>query len=52
MLGAARQGLGNMRRQGVARIWSGEEYRRFREGLASGNPAEACRDCAIYRGAA
>lgn len=52
MLGAARQGLGNMRREGVARIWSSEAYRRFREGLASGNPAEVCRDCAIYRGTA
>ena len=29
-----------------------EAYRRFREGLASGNPAAVCRDCAIYRGTA
>jgi hypothetical protein len=41
-----------MRREGVARIWSSEAYRRFREGLASGNPAAVCRDCAIYRGTA
>jgi len=43
--------FGSMASEGVVRIWKGEEYRRFREQLASETPPEVCRGCAVYRGA-
>lgn len=45
-----RMNFGSMAREGVARVWSGEEYRKFRERLASEDPPEICRGCAVYRG--
>jgi radical SAM protein with 4Fe4S-binding SPASM domain len=47
---SSRLGFGNMHREGVARIWSNDAYRQFREGLAAGNPSEVCKNCAFYRG--
>jgi radical SAM protein with 4Fe4S-binding SPASM domain len=42
--------FGNMTREGVVRVWNNEAYRAFREGLASDEPPEICRGCAVYRG--
>ncbi|HZP87209.1 MAG TPA: radical SAM protein [Burkholderiales bacterium] len=42
--------LGNMIRDGVDATWNGAAYSAFRAGLASGNPAEVCKRCALYRG--
>lgn len=42
--------LGNMIREGVEAVWSGEAYERFRSGLKSGEPAPVCRSCSLYRG--
>jgi radical SAM protein with 4Fe4S-binding SPASM domain len=42
--------FGNMARDGVAQIWSGETYRSFRERLDSKEPPEICKGCAVYRG--
>jgi MoaA/NifB/PqqE/SkfB family radical SAM enzyme len=41
--------LGNMRRDGVLAVWRGEPYQAFRERLASDEPPEICRGCALYR---
>jgi len=35
---------------GVARIWTSAEYEAFRKRLASDDPPEICRGCAIYNG--
>jgi radical SAM protein with 4Fe4S-binding SPASM domain len=45
-----RLNLGNMRRSGVVRVWNSEAYREFRERLASNNPPDICRGCAVYEG--
>lgn len=45
-----RLNFGNMAEQGVARVWSNDAYRRFREQLASDDPPEICKGCAIYNG--
>lgn len=42
--------FGNMARQGVREVWEGEGYALFRDRLASGEPPEVCRSCALYRG--
>jgi radical SAM protein with 4Fe4S-binding SPASM domain len=42
--------FGDMRQQGVSRVWNNEAYRRFREQLDSDTPPEVCRSCAIYAG--
>jgi hypothetical protein len=39
-----------MLEDGVASVWSGAEYRDFRERLAADAPAPICRSCALYRG--
>ena len=49
---AQRLNLGNMRRDGVVRVWNNDAYREFRERLASDNPPPLCRSCALYRSAA
>jgi hypothetical protein len=43
--------FGSMAAEGVIRVWRSDEYRRFRERLASENPPEICEGCAVYRGA-
>ncbi|NJN16987.1 MAG: radical SAM protein [Oscillochloris sp.] len=45
-----RGALGNMAEQGVAAVWSGEDYESFRARLDSDNPPEVCRSCALYQG--
>jgi radical SAM protein with 4Fe4S-binding SPASM domain len=45
-----RQQLGNMVSDGVAAVWNGDAYQRFRERLASSDPPPVCAGCAIYRG--
>jgi radical SAM protein with 4Fe4S-binding SPASM domain len=42
--------FGNMLEHGVADIWNGDAYQRFREQLASDEPAPICRSCSVYRG--
>lgn len=46
-----RLNLGNMRRDGVVRVWNNDAYREFRRRLDSGDPPEVCRRCAVYQGA-
>jgi radical SAM protein with 4Fe4S-binding SPASM domain len=45
-----RLNLGNMRRDGVVRVWNSDAYREFRERLASDDPPGICRACAVYQG--
>lgn len=45
-----RVNFGSMAREGVARVWASDAYREFRERLASDDPPEICRGCAVYRG--
>lgn len=45
-----RIGFGNVLREGVVQVWNSEEYRAFRERLASGDPPEVCRGCAVRLG--
>jgi radical SAM protein with 4Fe4S-binding SPASM domain len=49
---AQRLNLGNMRRDGVVRVWNNDAYREFREQLVSDNPPQLCRSCALYQRAA
>jgi radical SAM protein with 4Fe4S-binding SPASM domain len=42
--------FGNMAREGVVRIWNSDEYQAFRAKLASDDPPDICRGCAIYNG--
>lgn len=39
--------LGNYLRDGVAAVWTGEAYRRFREQLYSSQPPACCRNCGL-----
>jgi MoaA/NifB/PqqE/SkfB family radical SAM enzyme len=39
--------LGNYLRDGVAAVWNGEAYQRFREQLYSSNPPASCRNCGL-----
>ncbi|HEY3074489.1 MAG TPA: SPASM domain-containing protein [Burkholderiales bacterium] len=41
--------IGDMAREGVARVWNGDAYGAFRERLASDNPPSPCKGCALYR---
>jgi radical SAM protein with 4Fe4S-binding SPASM domain len=45
-----RLSLGNMRGEGVVHVWNGDAYREFRERLASSDPPDICRGCAVYAG--
>lgn len=45
-----RANLGDMARFGVTAVWNGPAYRAFREALASEQPPEVCRSCAVYHG--
>src|SRR5690242_1577569 len=42
--------FGNIAEQGVDATWNGEAYAAFRDALASDEPPEICRSCAVYRG--
>ncbi|NOY90396.1 MAG: radical SAM protein [Deltaproteobacteria bacterium] len=39
--------MGNLKRQSLAEIWSGERYREWREGLRRGEAPEACVRCGV-----
>jgi radical SAM protein with 4Fe4S-binding SPASM domain len=45
---AQRLNLGNLRRDGVVRVWNNDAYREFRERLASDDPPQLCRSCSVY----
>jgi radical SAM protein with 4Fe4S-binding SPASM domain len=45
-----RMNFGNVRDEPFARTWNGSSYKRFRAQLASGQPPEICKSCAIYTG--
>lgn len=45
---AQRLDLGNMRADGVVRVWNNVAYREFRRRLASDEPPSVCRSCLIY----
>ena len=42
--------LGLVKENNLHEVWNGEDYTRFREQLASGQPPEICRQCSIYNG--
>ena len=48
---AQRLNLGNMRRDGVVKVWNNDAYRDFREQLGSANPPALCRRCSVYQAA-
>jgi radical SAM protein with 4Fe4S-binding SPASM domain len=45
-----RANMGNMTEHGVAAIWNGDVFNAFRDRLASDEPPEICRSCALYAG--
>jgi radical SAM protein with 4Fe4S-binding SPASM domain len=45
-----RLNFGSVAEQGFLNIWNGEEYRRFRAQLDSGDPPAVCRTCSLYQG--
>lgn len=45
-----RMNFGNVRDQPFSHTWNGSRYQRFRAQLASGQPPEICKSCAIYTG--
>ena len=45
-----RMNFGNVRDEPFANTWNGPRYQRFRTQLASGQPPEICKSCAIYTG--
>jgi radical SAM protein with 4Fe4S-binding SPASM domain len=42
--------FGNMAEEGVAEVWNNAAYASFRNRLASEQPPEVCRSCAVYNG--
>ncbi len=42
--------FGSMAESGVQTIWNGEAYESFRQQLASEEPPDVCRSCAVYHG--
>ncbi|HLS86011.1 MAG TPA: radical SAM protein [Burkholderiales bacterium] len=45
-----RVNFGNMAREGVRAVWENDAYQRFRARLASDEPPDICRGCALYNG--
>lgn len=45
-----RLNFGDMAKEDVVTVWSNDAYRRFREQLASDDPPDICKGCAIYNG--
>lgn len=45
-----RANFGNMAKAGVVKVWDSDEYNAFRERLASDDPPDICRGCAVYNG--
>jgi radical SAM protein with 4Fe4S-binding SPASM domain len=50
VMGDDRIALGNVDNAPFVQLWEGDDFRRFREGLISGNPHPVCRGCSLYRG--
>lgn len=50
VMGDDRVSMGSLAEQDFAEIWSGPEYVRMRERLATDDPPEVCRGCALYQG--
>ncbi len=45
-----RVNFGNMAEEGVAAVWGSDAFEAFRDRLASDDPPEICRSCAVYAG--
>jgi MoaA/NifB/PqqE/SkfB family radical SAM enzyme len=45
-----RLNFGNMAEEGVAAVWNAPDFDAFRDRLASDEPPEICRSCAVYTG--
>lgn len=45
-----RKNFGNMVERGAAEVWNDPEFEAFREQLASDDPPDICRSCAVYNG--
>jgi radical SAM protein with 4Fe4S-binding SPASM domain len=45
-----RASFGNMAKEGVVRLWDNEAYNQFRSRLASDDPPDVCKGCAVYHG--
>jgi MoaA/NifB/PqqE/SkfB family radical SAM enzyme len=45
-----RLNFGNMAKDGVVRVWGGDAYEAFRRRLASEEPPDICKGCAVYNG--
>jgi hypothetical protein len=50
VIGDDRVSLGDLRGETFAEIWHGAPYQQFRRRLASDQPPEVCRGCALYQG--
>ena len=42
--------IGNMAKEGVVRVWDNAAYNAFRDRLASDEPPDICKGCAVYNG--
>ena len=45
-----RASFGNMAKEGVVQVWNNEAYNQFRSRLASDDPPDICKGCAVYHG--
>jgi radical SAM protein with 4Fe4S-binding SPASM domain len=45
-----RANLGNIGERGIESVWNGKAYTDFRAALASDQPPDVCRGCAVYHG--
>jgi MoaA/NifB/PqqE/SkfB family radical SAM enzyme len=45
-----RLNFGNMAKEGVVRVWNNDAYNAFRSRLASDDPPDICKGCAVYNG--
>jgi radical SAM protein with 4Fe4S-binding SPASM domain len=45
-----RANFGNVAKEGVVRVWNNEAYNTFRSRLASDDPPDICKGCAVYNG--
>ena len=49
VMGSDRAALGDVERDGFARVWLNDEFRGFRAGLLGDDPPDVCRGCSLYR---
>ena len=45
-----RANMGNMFDHGVEQVWNGDVFNAFRDRLASDEPPDICKSCAVYAG--